>query len=129
MTKRFPMSDIASIQQTEQSVYLVYRSILETYAIQYSHYGVKLNITVEWESGGKSSSIQPKIDSTYKAFVVCQGIDSKGNIIESSDHDFYFDFAWPLSTYDKGQVVVYTDVDNDVYELLKTCSEYFEDPY
>ena len=129
MIKRFPASDITSIQQAELSAYSAYKSVLETYANRYSHYGVKLNISISRESGGKVSNVQPEIDSTYKAYVICQGIDPNGNIVESLDHDFCFDFAWFLSVYDNGQVSVYDDVDDDVYELMETCDDYFANPY
>lgn len=123
MTKYFPVNDLASIRQAEQAVYQTYKSVLEPYAARYSHHGVTLNVAISREPDA------PEMDSAYKAYITCQGVDSNGKIVESADHDFCFDFAWFLSACDKGQVAVFTDVDDDVYDLMKTCDDYFASPY
>ena len=117
------MNDLVSIRQAEQAVYQTYKSVLEPYAARYSHHGVTLNVAISRESNAL------EMDSNYKAYITCQGIDSNGKIVESADHDFCFDFAWFLSTCDKGQVAICTDVDDDVYDLMKTCDDYFASPY
>ena len=123
MTKYFLMNDLASIRQAEQAVYQTYKSVLEPYAARYARYGVTLNVAISREPDA------PEMDSSYKAYITCQGVDSNGKIVESADHDFCFDFAWFLSACDKGQVAVFTDVDDDVYNLMKTCYAYFASPY
>lgn len=129
MEKRFSPHSLASIDEAERLAYRLYKDALEPYAVKYASYGVSLKIAIEWKSRGLQMKTRPEIDSTYEAFIVCRGFDSSGHIVESSDHDFCMDFAWFLSIYDGGEIVVFEDIDGEMHELLQTCDDYFAHPY
>ena len=118
MEKRFSPHSLASIDEAERLAYRLYKDALEPYAVKYASYGVSLKIAIEWKSRGLQMKTRPEIDSTYEAFIV-----------ESSDHDFCMDFAWFLSKYGGGEVIVFEDIDGDMHELLQTCDDYFAHPY
>ena len=129
MEKRFSPHSLASIDEAERLAYRLYKDALEPYAVKYASYGVSLKIAIEWKSRGLQMKTRPEIDSTYEAIIVCRGFDSSGHIVESSDHDFYMDFAWFLSKYGGGEIVVFEDIDGEMHELLQTCDDYFAHPY
>ena len=129
MQKRFSPSDLASIDEAERRAYRLYKDALEPYAVRYASYGVSLKTAVEWKSRGLQTEARPEIDSSYEAFIVCRGYDKSGHIVESSDHDFCMDFAWFLSIYNGGEVVVFEGIDGEMRELMQTCDDYFAHPY
>ena len=126
MVEVFCWEDESSIARLENTVLNKYKSVLKTYEEKFYRYGAHLKINISWGRLDDITNYRPPIRSNYCSFITCQIIDKHDNIIESDDHDTYMDFAWPLSIYHNGGVYVYTEIDDDLFELMDACEDYFE---
>lgn len=129
MERAFHYNDVISLRNTEEATFALYQAALKPYAEKFAKYGASLSASIEREGENISSNACTKINSTYKAYIVCKWVDRNEKVIESLDHDMTMDFAWLLSACENDQVIVYADIDSDMIDILQACEEYFSHPY
>lgn len=131
MEKTFDLAEVSLIIHAEEATLARYRRAISTYAKKFKRYGVSITVEIGWgmATHHNESDVRPKIESTYSAFIVCKIMDRDGHIVESNDHDMYMDFAWPLSRCVNNRVLVFLDIDEDLFDLMSTCEDYFHHPF
>lgn len=131
MEKIFDLDEVSLIIQAEESTLARYRTVISTYAEKFKPYKVSMVVEIGWGVGDHGSGLntRPEIQTDYSAFIVCKIFNRDGHIVESDDHDIYMDFAWPLSAFVDNHISVYLDIDEDLFDMMESCENYFRHPY
>ena len=137
---------LSTLFRIEQEIEQRYQTTLKPYLSQISDLGFSYEIHLSWKNTctGVLYKIRPEVINGYASFITLQIKEQSGEIVESTDHDMYMDFAWIVSEYKvskykvskykvskyKGNVVhVFDNVDDDAVETLDDCINFLKNPY